>query len=101
MSPVFSSTASGIQAAPIDVTPPRQVYLILFGSGFDAATLSSTQVTIAQQRPALTFAGPQPTFPGLDQVNVPLPDSLVGTGKALVMLTVAGQLANTVYVNIQ
>jgi uncharacterized protein (TIGR03437 family) len=47
------------------------------------------------------FAGAQPSFPGRDQVNVSLPAALSGAGNANVVLTVDGQVSNTVMVNIQ
>jgi uncharacterized protein (TIGR03437 family) len=46
------------------------------------------------------YAGEQGAA-GLDQVNVVLPRSLAGRGEVDVVLTVEGQAANTVRVNIQ
>jgi len=47
------------------------------------------------------YAGPQPSFEGLDQVNVQLPVTLGGSGEVNVVLTVDGQTANVVTINVQ
>jgi len=46
----------------------------------------------------VTYAGPQPGFIGLDQVNVLLPRQLAGIGQAGIVLNAGGRLANTTYV---
>jgi uncharacterized protein (TIGR03437 family) len=48
-----------------------------------------------------TYAGPQNTYFGLDQVNVELPHSLAGSGTVNVVITAAGETANTVTMDIQ
>ena len=53
----------------------------------------------AQIKPA--YAGAQPSFPGLDQINVLLPASLAGSGTVTVQLTVNGQPANPVTIAIK
>ena len=47
------------------------------------------------------YAGAQGAYPGLDQVNVQIPGSLRGIGEADLILTVDGQAANTVRINIR
>jgi uncharacterized protein (TIGR03437 family) len=47
------------------------------------------------------FAGPQGQFPGLDQVNLSLPQTLHTRGEIDVVLTVDGQVANTVRINLK
>jgi uncharacterized protein (TIGR03437 family) len=46
------------------------------------------------------YAGPQPQFPGLDQVNVPLSLSLRGAGVVNVTVTVDGVTSNPVKIDI-
>jgi uncharacterized protein (TIGR03437 family) len=46
------------------------------------------------------FAGAQGTFVGLDQINVEAPGSLRGRGEVSLVLTVDGQAANAVSINI-
>ena len=53
----------------------------------------------------VAYAGAQPSFQGLDQVNLTLPASLsgsgAGSGAGNVVLTFDGQTANPVIVDIQ
>jgi uncharacterized protein (TIGR03437 family) len=49
----------------------------------------------------ITYAGPQPDFPGLDQVNILMPKSLAGAGFVNIVLTAAGIETNAVNVSIQ
>jgi len=49
----------------------------------------------------VAYAGPQPQFAGLDQVNLYVPRSLAGAGEVPVILTVDGVTANVVTVNIK
>ena len=44
----------------------------------------------------VTYAGPQGSFPGLDQVNVLLPSTFTGMGVQNLTLTVNGSTANPV-----
>jgi uncharacterized protein (TIGR03437 family) len=48
-----------------------------------------------------TYVGPQGQIPGLDQVNVPLPLSLRGSGLVNVTVTVNGVTSNAVQIAIQ
>ena len=57
--------------------------------------------TINGQNLPILFAGAQPTFLGLDQVNVQLPASLAGTGVATVVIRVDGQASNSVTLTFQ
>ena len=99
--PVFTQQAGALEAVPIDLASPGQVYLILFGTGLDTASANSAAVSIQGVNLAVTYAGPQPTWTGLDQVNVLLPSSLAGSGTVDVVLNVAGKPANTVSVTIR
>jgi uncharacterized protein (TIGR03437 family) len=49
----------------------------------------------------VAYAGIQPSYEGLDQVNVALPPSLSGSGEVNVVMTVDGQTSNVVTVNVQ
>jgi uncharacterized protein (TIGR03437 family) len=57
-------------------------------------------VTINGIAAAVAYAGVQPTFEGLDQVNLTLPLTLSGSGEVNVVLTVDGQTANVVTINV-
>ena len=76
--------------------------MTLYGTGIrNLSTLANVQVSINGVNVPVQYAGAQPSFPGLDQVNVSLPAALSGSGNANVVLTVDGQVSNTVLVNIQ
>jgi uncharacterized protein (TIGR03437 family) len=47
------------------------------------------------------FAGAQPDYPGLDQVNVKLGSELAGKGDTVVSLSVDGRAANPVSIRIR
>lgn len=99
--PIFTVQNGQVVAAPIDLgSSTEQVFLCLFGTGFDAATANTTTATVAGQSAQVTYAGPQGEA-GLDQVNVLLPRSLAGSGDSLVVLSVNGAVANAVHIAIQ
>ena len=97
--PVFTCAAPGsCTPVPIDLGIDTPVYLSLYGTGIRGWTtlaprLNAT-VTIGGQSLPAAYAGPQPTVPGLDQVNVALPLSLRGAGLVDVSVTVAGATSN-------
>jgi uncharacterized protein (TIGR03437 family) len=100
---VFDIDATGAMVArPITVSNGDQVTLILYGTGFRAAGGDFSATAGGVGAPVL-YAGPQGVQPGLDQVNLMIPPQ-VATGGAQsipVVLTAAGQTANTVYVTVQ
>jgi uncharacterized protein (TIGR03437 family) len=99
---VFTCGASGCTPVPINVGISGTVYVSLYGTGIrNLSSLANVQVSINGVNVPVQYAGAQPSFPGLDQVNVSLPAMLSGAGNANVVLTVDGQVSNTVLVNIQ
>jgi uncharacterized protein (TIGR03437 family) len=89
-------------ARPIDPgTSQRPNYLVLFGTGFrKRSSLSNVQVRIGGILCQVDYAGGQPQYTGLDQLNVMIPSSARGSGEVNLLLTVDGKPANTVRVNI-
>ncbi len=86
-------------ATPIRVGNPGQpAYLILFGTGLK--TQGPMQVKIGGRDCNVAWSGAHPSFAGLDQVNVQLPDSLRGVGTVTVVVTVGGFVANFAQINI-
>ena len=65
------------------------------------AKKSLLQVTIGGVDAPVQFAGIQPQFPGLDQLNVQLPASLKGRGEVQVVFTVDGLSTNPVTINVR
>jgi uncharacterized protein (TIGR03437 family) len=77
------------------------VFLALFGTGIrgrrDAGGVS---LEIEGERLPAQYAGAQPNYPGLDQVNVELPRTLRGKGRVLATLRVEGKAANPVAIDL-
>ncbi len=100
--PVFQCTASVCDSTPIALSANTTVYLILYGTGIrNRSSLANVKANINGADVPVLYAGPQSGYEGLDQVNLQLPLSLSGNGKVNVVLTVDGQTANVVTINIQ
>jgi uncharacterized protein (TIGR03437 family) len=100
--PVFQCSTSGCVATPISLSANTTVYLILYGTGIrNRSSLGGVIANIGGTNVPVLYAGPQPSFEGLDQVNLTIPLSLRGSGEVNIVLTVDGQTANVVTVNIQ
>jgi uncharacterized protein (TIGR03437 family) len=113
---VFDCKSSGsCTANPIDLGGGRPVYLSLYGTGFRYAheaylypspqsgppdPLADTTCQVGGKPAAVQFAGRQPTVPGLDQVNILLPDSLP-SGPAVVRCQFFGAGSNPVQIGIK
>jgi len=99
---LFNCSSSSCAALPINVSGNAPVYLTLYGTGIrNRSSLDNVLVTInGVMLPAL-YAGAQPNFAGLDQINVQLPAQLSGSGVANVVVKVDQHQANTVTVDIQ
>ena len=98
---VFTTQSGSISPLPINLNTPGQVFLILYGTGFDAVGSGSVIATVQGVSVPVTYAGPQLQIPGLDQVNLLLPPSLAGQSLSSVVLTIGGVVTNTVYITIQ
>ena len=86
---------------PVDLgTPADQVVLVLYGTGWRGAS-AGVQVWIGGVAVEVLFAGRQPEYAGLDQLNVRLPRSLAGRGEVVVEITAAGKAANRVTLRIR
>src|SRR5262249_28595748 len=90
-------------AVPIDLGPAsEQVYLILYGTGVrNRSSLQAVMAKIGGANSQVLSAGAQGGYVGLDQINLSLPRELAGRGDVDVILTVGGQPANTVRVNMK
>jgi uncharacterized protein (TIGR03437 family) len=100
---VFTVSSSGT-LAPVPISlggSGSQVYLILFGTGFQGAGTAGVTVTIGGVNATVAYAGEQGSFAGLDQANVLIPPSLAGKGQVTIQLTANGIAANPVNVTIQ
>lgn len=88
---------------PIDIGGASdRCYLVLFGTGIRRNSgISTVGVTIAGENARVLYAGPQPQFAGLDQVNVEVPFDLRGRGQVDVIVSVASKPSNPVKVTFQ
>ena len=79
--------------AAVSLSPATNAYyLILYGTGFD--NTGTVTVEIGGQTFTPSYFGPQGAYSGLDQINVPLPQSLAGAGQVNISITVDGQVSN-------
>lgn len=100
--PVFQCDANSCVSVPIDMGSDAQVFLELFGTGIRGrSSLANVTATIGGVNVQVLFAGAQGQFPGLDQVNVTLPSNTDLHGEKDLVLTVDGQAANTVRINLR
>jgi trimeric autotransporter adhesin len=99
----FDNASQQFVAVPIDLTNATEsVFLILYGTGFRARSmLTAVTATIGNTSAAVSFAAAQGSLAGLDQANIVIPPTLAPRGDVDVVLTIDGQVANTVRVNIK
>ena len=73
------------------------MFLILFGTGIRYYNpTSEAEVRIGNLSVNALYAGRQDDFAGLDQVNIPLPKTLMGQGDVDLVLKLGGKTTNTV-----
>jgi uncharacterized protein (TIGR03437 family) len=100
--PVFQcgATAGSCVTVPLTAAPPGgKLVLILYGTGIRGrSALSAVTCNIGGVSVAVDYAGPQPQYDGLDQVNVTIPASLAGRGEVDLYLQADSQTSNIVRV---
>ena len=85
----FDPKSSSVQPVPIRFTShSERLFLELYGTGLRNSVTASVTVRIHDQNAPVRFAGPHPTMPGLDQVDVELPSSLSGTKEGRVQMLI-------------
>jgi len=92
--PVFTCGAAPLSCAAVPVNA-NQAVLELFGTGIRGDPAGVT-CTIGGISVPVLFAGAQGQYPGLDQVNVALPANPPAQEPVNIVLTVDGQVSNTV-----
>jgi uncharacterized protein (TIGR03437 family) len=93
---IYDSTNQIWAAVPIDRSSPGdELYLVLYATGIRNHSMP-VMVAVNGQLLASLYAGMQPAYPGLDQVNVLLPASVQEVGTAKIELTTDGIVSNTV-----
>ncbi len=96
---VFQCGDTGCSSVPIDLGTDTPVYVTFYGTGIRNG--GNISLSINGINLPIQFVGPAPGFTGLDQINVPLDPNLRGSGEVSVFLSVDGQTANPVTINIQ
>jgi uncharacterized protein (TIGR03437 family) len=100
--PVFQCGSDPLGCTPTPISlASGPVYLTLYATGLRAAATSSVIVTIGGIAVPALFAGPQPQFIGLDQVNVLLPQALRGRGIVDVRITTGSTSSNSATIGFQ
>ena len=113
--PVFECGAAPGSCVPVPIdigSESDQVILMLFGTGIRGRTALSTVHLgpggvrgASLVNPALLgevlYAGPQPDFVGLDQINIRLPRNLMGRGEFELNVSVDGKSSNAVKIHIR
>lgn len=86
-------------ALPVSVTSNGQPnYLVLYGTGL--RDQPAIEVRIGGQLCQVTYVGAHPNLPGVDQLNVRLPESLRGVGTVAIVVSAAGFVSNFAQINI-
>ena len=101
--PVYEcgTAALSCRAVPIDLgAEGDQVVLALFGTGIRFGS-GSVEARIGGVPAAVSYAGAQGQYAGLDQVNVRIPASLRGRGEVQVVLSAGGVTANPVTIAVR
>ncbi len=103
--PVFvcGSAPGSCVTTPIDLgAANEQVILLLYGTGIRGRTaLDQVKVQIGGFQGEVQYAGAQSEYPGLDQINVKMPPMPNVRGRQALWLSVEGQVANMVEVEIR
>jgi uncharacterized protein (TIGR03437 family) len=97
----FEVVNGTIQALPLNLKACAQTVLQLYATGLDIATAAAVQATIGTTPATVQSAGPGGMLPWIDEVDVVIPQSLVGAGNVPVVITAGGLSSNMVYVTIQ
>ncbi len=92
-----------IGALPIDLSRAgEEVFLALFGTGIRGrSSLVNLTAQVGTSFVEVVYAGVQPDYAGLDQINLRLPKNLRGSGEVIVNVSVDGLAANPVKINIK
>jgi uncharacterized protein (TIGR03437 family) len=86
--------------APLNVgAATDKLYVALYGTGIRGA--ASVECYVAGESVPVLYAGQVAGFPGLDQVNISIPQSLAGSGDVRVYLVADGAVSNVVVLKIQ
>ncbi len=99
----LNQTTDKYEVLPLTIgNATDQLFLLAFGTGFRNGTgLANVSATIGGTSAAVSYAGTQGNFVGLDQANIRIPSSLAGRGEVNVVLSVDGKSSNAVVINVK
>ena len=99
----FDPAQNRLVAVPIDLSNETdRVFLVLYGTGLrNRSALSNVHALVGGVEQTTLYAGAQGALVGLDQINLNLSRNLMGRGDVDVVLTIDGQVSNTVRVSIK
>jgi uncharacterized protein (TIGR03437 family) len=97
----YQVVSGALVAQPLNLGACSETVLELYATGMDLATVQNVQVTMGGATAQVLGAQPQGTWPGLDQINVAIPQSLAGKGNVAILVTAGGVAANSINVTIQ
>jgi len=89
-----------LSSDPIDLSKGR-VFVSLYGTGIRNANSSDVQVLVNDAPVPVLYAGAQPTYPALDQINIELPADLAGSGTVTVVVSINGITSNVAELKIK
>jgi uncharacterized protein (TIGR03437 family) len=96
----YSCSSGSCQPAPITLATTDALYIELYGTGIrNVSGLSAVTATANGQSAPVQYAGAS-SYKGEDQVNIQIPVSLFNGGLVNIVLTVGGQTANTVTIEL-
>ncbi len=99
---VFTCDGEACTAVPIDLGIDTPVFVTLYGTGIrHRSSLANVTCTIGGMSVPVPYAGPQPEFGGLDQVNIRLTLNLRGMGDTNLILNVDDVPSNVTRISIQ
>ncbi|MCU1329011.1 MAG: hypothetical protein JWN34_4381 [Bryobacterales bacterium] len=101
---LYQCSTQTCSALPIDVSAGSLVYLTVYGTGIRhrrSLDLDDVSVIVNGEFLPVLYAGAQPDFAGLDQINVQLPPWLAGTGLTNIVVKVNQHPANILTINIR
>jgi uncharacterized protein (TIGR03437 family) len=98
----WDAVAQRWASVPIDLSAGVQTVLLLYGTGIRGrSSPDAVQAQVGGVHAIVDYAGAQPAYSGLDQVNLRLPQELAGRGEVVITLTVDSVAANQVTVNVK
>ena len=88
---------------PIEPGPSAdRLFVAFYGTGIRGrATLSEVTATLGGESVAVSYAGAQGNYYGVDQVNIEIPRELLGRGEMDFVLRINGQESNAVKVSLK